>query len=391
MAGEGGAPLVLHISGDYPDAVQPRKTRAIAALVQGTADRLRHRVYSLNRTQGAAAWLRPGSVERVYDDGLVASWRYAAPRAGMMLASAMDTVADAIVDDVRRRGSSPRIVHGHKLSIEGLAAHRVAKRLGVPYALTLQGNTDQKVIGVRRDLRGRYRRIWHEAAAVFTFAPWIARWCDSVLGLRTGPTVALPCIPTSDTILAPDYTAKRIGTAFHLADWRNKNVAGLALACARIRAHHPFTTLEIAGGGSAEHECAVDQALARANAQRFAQRVGPLAEGNVQPWMNGSAVFALPSMRESFGMVFIEALLAGCPIVYPRGAAVDGFFDGAPFALAVDARDPGDIARGLAAVLDDTLARKRALADWQASGSAAPFHREVILATYAKALAPMTG
>ena len=101
--------------------------------------------------------------------------------------------------------------------------------------------------------------------------------------------------------------------------------------------------------------------------------------------MNRGAVFAMPSKRESFGMVFAEALLAGCPIVYPRGAAVDGYFDGASFAIGVDARSPDGIAAGLRDLLSDNVARKRDLALWQQDG-ADEFRGSAILAHYAEAI-----
>jgi glycosyltransferase involved in cell wall biosynthesis len=140
--------------------------------------------------------------------------------------------------------------------------------------------------------------------------------------------------------------------------------------------------LEVAGGGDTGSEAAVDRVLAQAGVQGIARRIGPLAPAALQQWMNGCAVFALPSRRESFGLVFVEALLAGCPIVYPRGAAVDGWFDGQPFAIGVDARDPRAVAEGIDTLLADNDARKRALADWQQSGEAGRFRRDAILAAY---------
>lgn len=374
-------PTVIHLSADYPDAVQPAKTRAIAALVDGTAERFDHRVYSLNRIGGgAAAWLHPGGIEAVADDGWVASWRYAAPARGAMLAASMDRVAEAVVADVRARGLRPALVHGHKLSFEGLAAQRVAAALGVPFAVTLQGNTDQKVIGLRRDLGPRYRRVWREAAAVIAFAPWAASWCAARLGERARPTQALPCIPASDEILAPQLTGPRVIGACHLADWRNKNVVPVAHACAGLRADWPELTFEIAGAGPPEAERALDAALAGAG-----RRIGRIEPDAIQRWMNGAAVLAMPSLRESFGMVFIEALLAGCPIVYPHGAAVDGYFDGAPFAIAVDPRDPAAIAAAVRTMLAENAERKAALAAWQASGAAERFRAAAILDAYAAA------
>lgn len=379
-------PLIVHITADYPDAVDGSKTRAIAALVEGTRDRFDHRVYSLNRDgSGIRAFLAPGSVQQVDERNGVLSWRYAAPSKGLFLARSMRGVAEAILGDLARSSLTPALIHGHKLSFEGIAAYRVANAYQVPFALTLQGGTDQKLIRIRRDLSPLYWKIWHHASLVIAFTPWIERYCEARFGARPNPTIGLPCIPTDDTIIAPLITGPKVLSAFRLSDWRNKNVAAVARACAALRPEFPELTLELAGGGSPEHERAVDRAFAASGAAHFARRVGRIAPEEIQPWMNGGAVFAMPSRRESFGMVFVEAVMAGCPIIYPRGAAVDGYFDDAPFAYGVAAGDEEEITGALRDALRRQASAKDALARWQGSVAVGQFKRAGILASYSSA------
>ena len=379
-------PLIVHITADYPDAIDATKTRAIAALVEGTRNRFDHRVYSLNRDGlGVRAFVAPGSFQPVDERGGLLSWRYAAPSKGLFLARSMRGVADAILADLRQAGLVPALIHAHKLSFEGIAAQRVAARLGLPFALTLQGNTDQKLIRSRPDLRRCYRDIWHQAALVMAFAPWIERFCEVRFGVRSGPTIALPCISAAHTIIAPRETGPRVLSAFRLSDWRNKNIASVARACAALRPEFPKLTLEIAGGGSSEDERAVDRALAASDATAFACRIGRLAPDEIQIWMNSGAVLAMPSRRESFGMVFVEALMAGCPIIYPRGAAVDGYFDGATFASGVNANDQQEITARLRDALDRSAETKQTLGLWLNSAAADRFTTARILTSYSSA------
>lgn len=376
-------PLIVHLSCDYPDAVQPRKTRAVAALVDGTGDRFDHRVYSLNRISSGARW--PGVVRAVADDGRVASWTYAAPARGLFLATAMQRVADAVLEDVARSGRRPAAVHGHKLSVEGLAARIVANALGVPYFLSLQGNTDQKILSVRRDLHSRYRRVFREATHIFPFAPWIYDWCVARLGEPSCAPVTLPCVPVRDSIIPPKETAPTVVSAFHLDHHRLKNAGTLIAAAAMAARSEPGLRLDIAGDGAEGARSAIDRAIADAPAP--AQRIGHIDADAIQPWMNDAAVFAMPSHRESFGMVFVEALLAGCPIVYPANRAVTGYFaPDCPFAVGVDPTDVRAVAGAIAALTRDQAAAKAALARWQQSGGAEPFRRDAILRRYADAV-----
>jgi glycosyltransferase involved in cell wall biosynthesis len=57
----------------------------------------------------------------------------------------------------------------------------------------------------------------------------------------------------------------------------------------------------------------------------------------------------LPSLNETFGMVYVEALFAGLPILFTRGTGIDGYLDGLDVGHAVPPRDVDAIA---AATLD---------------------------------------
>jgi len=374
---------ILHISADYPDAVRPLKTRAIAALIEGTDELFDHEVYSLNRVGGWVGWSRPGSLEIVSDERIVRSCRYAAPARAFLLARAMAGVADGIDADLRRREQKIDLVHGHKLTVEGLAARRLAGLLGVPFMLTVQGNSDQKLLRARPDLAGRWRGCWQDAAQIISFAPWATRWVEGRLGKRVRSAVNLPCVLASDAVIPPVPAPPLVRTAFNLVDWKNKNIATLAAAVAIAHCEVPELQLEIAGDGRSDTQAAVDAILHRAGVTDIARRVGPIAPERIQQWMNGAAMFAMPSHRESFGMVFAEALLAGCPILYSRGTSVDGYFDGAPFARAVRANDPRELANRIVEFLRGQSAIKESLARWQGDRGADSFRRREILDRYA--------
>jgi glycosyltransferase involved in cell wall biosynthesis len=114
---------------------------------------------------------------------------------------------------------------------------------------------------------------------------------------------------------------------------------------------------------------------------------GPLTREAVPARMNAAAAFVLPSLRESFGLVFVEALFAGLPIIYPQGMAVSGWFDDCPFAVPVPPRDPGALADAMDHAVRSEARLKAALAEWQASGKAERFRRSAIAQAYGDALA----
>jgi glycosyltransferase involved in cell wall biosynthesis len=379
-------PRILHLSADYPDRFQPAKTRAIAGLVEGTADHFDHLVVSLNRQGGSIGTLQPGRVLASDKAGAVIALQYAGPPAAIAIAKPMARLADWLADELAQIGFKPDLIQAHKLTIEGVMAQRLAARLGVPFALTLQGNTDQKLLRLRPDRLPMLRQVWREARAIMAFAPWTADWCTARLGEPQAPVCINPCLLPYDDVLAPVIRPPLIRTAFNLDSWRNKNVVTLFEAIARLKWRLPEVRLEIAGVGSQAAAQQVTAQTAYLGLTEAVSLIGPVSPENIQTWFNGAAVFALPSLRESFGMVFTEALLAGTPVIYPRGAAIDGFIPDKAFARAVTAVDAGELAEVLYATLVDQGQIKAALAAAQNRGELELFRRQPVLNRFAEFL-----
>jgi glycosyltransferase involved in cell wall biosynthesis len=391
---------IIHISTDYPDAIEPAKTKAISNLVESTADQFDHQIYSLNRVDLAPhkalwRWLSKGFDKGFRSHGRIGnitSWQYAAMPFGGFLKSTLEALGDAIADDIIARKLSPTLIHGHKLSMEGIIANRVAKRLGVPFGLSLQGNTDRRILGVRRDLRGMYRHIYHDAAIIFPFAPWIKSYCDGYLGETQARCHILPCMTMNDDMMAPSFMsdnnarrAQKAVSAFHLRHWHLKNADRLIAVAGKVGARRKDFSLEIAGGGTSEHEAILQRFISK-TAQSHAELIGAVNGDDIQQWMNSGSVFVMPSRRETFGLVFVEALMAGCPVIYPKDAAIDGYFEGYGFARAVPAEDIDEIAAVLEEMLDNEQALKEELVIWQDSDHAQQFRRKNIAAAFAGGL-----
>jgi len=387
---------IIHISTDYPDVYNPAKTHAIANIVDAVREDYRHFVYSLNRVQISVASLglaalrgwKVTNIENAQEN--VACWTYAAPAKGLFLKSVMTGIAKQIVDDIHARNLKPTLIQGHKLSMEGIVARYVARQLNVPFALSVQGNSDRTILNVRRDLWPLYRSIFHDAAIVFPFAPWAMRYLEHVLGKRNGPVIMLPCMTDQDRVITPRETKPVILSAFHLRHWKLKNLPALIAAAKHMQVINPQFELHIIGGGEAEHVAQAEKLVAGSGVTNI-RLLGAVAHDQIQDVMNGAAAFAMLSHRESFGMVFIEALLAGIPVLYPQDAAIDGYFDNHGFAVAASANDQAAINQAFEDLIRGNAAIKNELHSWQQSGAASFFRREQIAQSYKAGLDKATG
>lgn len=387
----GFRPRILHVSADVPDVFNEGKTPVISRLIELAADQFDHEILSINRKRSslletaavAAGRLEPVSragpkvIERGY------AIEYLAPSKGLFHAVMLERLADWIAELCVQQGNIPDLVVGHKLTVEGIVVQRVADKLGIPYGITIQGNTDQKILNLRPDLGARFAKIFHDAACVFSFAPWARSAVELRLGQRQYPPINLPCPTVLDTIRSPRSSGNRLISVFHLRNHAIKNVEGLAKAMSMLAAQGSDTKLDIIGGGGAADIAICSKIIGTCPNITLA---GARTQEELGPIMNEAIALVMPSRRESFGLVFVEALFAGLPIIYPKDAAVDGHFDGLPFAIAVDARSPAAIAKAIRHVISHEAEIKTALGKWQAGGGLQRFTRSAIAQTFAQEL-----
>lgn len=60
--------------------------------------------------------------------------------------------------------------------------------------------------------------------------------------------------------------------------------------------------------------------------------------------LRNNQIFVMPSLRETFGLVYIEALSQGLPIIYTKGEGVDGYFNEGEVGYSVNPRSAEDVA-----------------------------------------------
>ncbi len=104
--------------------------------------------------------------------------------------------------------------------------------------------------------------------------------------------------------------------------------------------------------------------------------LGDVTAGRLAEEYNRCHVFCLPSVQEGFGIVYLEAMAAGKPIVAARAAAVPEVVRDGVEGILVEPRDPAALAAALARLRDD--AGLRNTLSRNATARAADFQREKV-------------
>lgn len=64
-------------------------------------------------------------------------------------------------------------------------------------------------------------------------------------------------------------------------------------------------------------------------------------------------IFAMPSIKETFGLVYIEALSQGLPIIYCKNEGVDGYFEDNAVGVSVEPNSVYDVVNGINHIIDN--------------------------------------
>ena len=378
-------PVIVHISGDFPDCIAPSKTRAIANLVEATPE-LDHIVYSLNRVP---AWSGIDSVQFSENKFAVA---YGAPSKGFFLRSRMEALADWIVDDLAARRHRIDVVHAHKLTIEGIAGRRIANAMKIPFVCSVQADTDTKIVWARPDLRACFRDIWKTADYVVPFSPRGREEMSTKLGQRNGRISLLPCITHQDNLLpAKPVENSHFISIFHFGSHVRKNAKGLIGAIQLASREHPDIKLDIFGSGSPAELRAMDTLLGDADLRERIKLRGALRHELVQRQIQENVAFVMPTRRETYGMVFAESLLAGVPILQSKGWGIHGLFPDEDVGYSCDNNSIEDIKRGILYLHENEAVLKERIARRQAAGEFDILRKASIAARYRHIIATVTG
>lgn len=104
----------------------------------------------------------------------------------------------------------------------------------------------------------------------------------------------------------------------------NKNVLRLMEAVKLVQQRVPDVHLDLVGGGDKQHDAVMAQV--EAHPQLFAYH-GPIYDRPaLREVYARNAVFCMPSINETFGLVYMEALSQGLPVLCARGQGIDGLF-----------------------------------------------------------------
>jgi len=250
------------------------------------------------------------------------------------------------------------IIHAHNLFSAGFAAYKLSKKYNKPYIVAVR-NTDVNVFfHYMIHLNSLGVKMMKDAAAVVFLSPAYKRevlnkyvpskYKDAISDksyiIPNGiDDFFLDNEPTTVKKILPDGMVRLI----YVGEINtNKNVTTTLKACELLENKGYKPKLTIVGRIS-------DTQYNNVIENKYVQYYPQSPKEVVLEHLRKNDIFIMPSIKETFGLVYIEALSQGLPIIYTKGQGVDGYFDEGLVGYHVEATNPNEIADSVEKIVTD--------------------------------------
>ena len=212
------------------------------------------------------------------------------------------------------------IVHAHMLPRDGHAGLLLARALGVPVALTVHGTDIFHYFIPGKEPWKRNIRIAQDVDALMA----VSNLLMSRVAPYRGEGRLSRVVPNGvDLSLVPNDEKRKPRSVISVGTLKARKCMDRTLeAFARLADEYPDATLTIVGIGEMEEPLRVR--IGQLGLQSRVTLTGGLPHEEVLRRMAQSDLFVLPSWGEGYGIVYIEAMAAGCIAV---GANDEGIAD----------------------------------------------------------------
>lgn len=375
---------LLHLSFDIPDEFEANKTVAIKNLIDSSIN-LKHENYyiSMNRTNDIKS-----KISKIKSSNHISIKMFGFPL-GIGLIQLLKKFYKQILDselDINKYD----IIHAHKLTYEGYIANLLYKEYNKPYVISIRF-TDFKILKIRKELIYRYKEVLLNSKKIFCIAPWMKNELKSLFGEEFINGIeekieVLPNIIKNEMYELKHTHNNKFVTIFKVTkkNIKRKNIIKTLECIKIINDSGEQVLLDIIGSGNGIK--VLEKYIKKNKLEQYVNLIGSMPNEDVLKKLTEYKGFIMCSYPETFGLVYIEALIKGIPIIYTKNAGIDGFFDDYNVGISVDYKKNKSIIDSILDVNKNYLLYKEAINNMHKDGYLKIFTQNVVSNKYESCL-----
>jgi len=241
-----------------------------------------------------------------------------------------------ILKDIQKQIDFSKVtfIHAHTWYSDGGVAYELSKRYGIPYIVTIR-NTDLNLFQKKlKYVRPYGRKILEQAQKVILIS---AAYKERILAQNSLKPILsqleekIEIIPNGvDPFWIKNATEQRkvikepVKILYIGKFDSGKNILNLVKAICSLNNERIQCSLDLVGGGGQDEEEIM--LYVHRYPEIFVYHGKIYDKTKLMKVMRSCDFFAMPSRNETFGLVYVEAMLQGLPILYTTGEGIDGFY-----------------------------------------------------------------
>lgn len=252
----------------------------------------------------------------------------------------------------------PDVVYAHHTLVCGQLSWSIKKRHGIPYIVTDHEIGDFTEGALRSSTRGALKRAGREALSLVVVSDAMGR--EAKLVIPEIPTKVIyngssfPPLAREECNQSPKANL----TIFCCCKlYTRKDVPLLLDAFDQIAGEFPNARLRIAGDGP--DRLMIEERIRLSINHERIEMLGSLPPDKIRIEMGIADIFALVGWAEPFGVVFLEAMACGLPVIVSRDAGVAEILTDGETALFTLPRDVESVVDALRRLLSSFELRER--------------------------------
>lgn len=245
------------------------------------------------------------------------------------------------------------LIHAHTWYSDGAVAYELHKKLGLPYIVTVR-NTDINIFArYMLHLRGYGKEILLNAQKIVFVTPVYHQrfsnlsYLSSAKSELEGKAIIIPNGIDEYWIKNVSYSKSNLSDVLQLIYvgrfLKSKNLVRLIKSVKIVNHVNLCCHLTLVGGGGSAHNDVL-RLIKGDSSFNFCGLVSD--KSKLKELYRSNDVFVMPSKSETFGLVYIEALSQGLPVIYTKNEGIDGLYE-RNVGESVDYSDVNDIANAI--------------------------------------------
>lgn len=266
-----------------------------------------------------------------------------------------------IIQDIEKKidVSEYDLIHAYTLFTDGNCANVLYRKYNIPYIVAVRGTDVNIFLKNMIHLRGRAVRIMREAKRIVFLSKM---FFDTVLR-KYVPSQYQEEIKSKSIIIpngVDDFWLENSVTEGKRVDStrtiqliyagrinKSKNIPATQKALAILQEQGYSAKLTVVG--KVDH--ASEYEKIRMDPRTICLPAVPKEQ--LIEYYRAADIFVMPSFTETFGLVYVESMTQGLPVIYSKGQGFDGQFPEGQVGFAVQADHPDEIANAVVKILQD--------------------------------------